>query len=78
MSSGSQDPNMYCVDFGEDDSLRCFVIVMVHELMVWTKLYSGDLALPSAEKLTRGFPWGSVISHHGRGREEWGELGDWD
>ena len=50
MSSGSQDPNMYCVDVGEDDSLRCFVIVMVHELMVWTKLYSSDLALTSAEK----------------------------
>ena len=65
MSSGSQDPNMYCVDFGEDDSLRCFVTVMVHELMVWTKLYSGDLALTSAEKLTRGFQSGSVISHQG-------------
>ena len=69
MSSGPQDPNMHCVDFGEDDSLRCFLTLLVGDLMVWTKLYSSDLALTSAEKLTRRFQSGSVISHQvGKGR----------
>ena len=43
MSSGPQDPNMHRVDFGEDDSLKCFLTLLVDDLMVWTKLYSSDL-----------------------------------